>query len=159
MELHWVSLLVWLKWRSAFDVLRVLGEALLLLKLIDLYGITEWTDLTGLRLDWTLVMVPFFLLDLWTIQVLRQHAQYPLYFGEHQLVRVYALMGGFPFGTMFKILICLKYDGGVAVPDGLFWVPVVGSVSVGLLYLLYCAFYKIRLTEDIDDDDVFLTWA
>lgn len=146
-ELHWVSLLVWLKWRWAFDGLRILGEALIALKIADIYGFTRW-GIAGVDMPWWCAFAPLFVLDFVVVVVIYQARSFPLYFGENTLVKVYACLGGFPFGTIFKILICIRFDGGYCFPLSGFFVPVTCAVSLGLIYLLYCSWAYVRFATE-----------
>ena len=119
-QLYWVGLVQWLKWRWAWDGLRVLGFLLLLVRVVDAYGVNTWGAYGGDMPMW-LALAPFLLLDGVALKVLVQSRYYPLFQGEDMSLKLYTVLAGFPCGTVFKILAIVEYDGDVNVQASAYW--------------------------------------
>lgn len=119
-ELYWVALLQWLKWRWLWDGLRVIGFLLLMMKVVDEYGATQWGVL-GVYVPMWLVVTPFLLLDALGMYILYQSREFPLFRSEVVTVSVYNNLAGFPIGTAFKIMVIVDYESDTKVDASAYW--------------------------------------
>eukprot|EP00038_Savillea_parva_P020103 m.30413 g.30413 ORF g.30413 m.30413 type:complete len:623 (+) comp4706_c0_seq1:73-1941(+) len=140
-QLYWVGLVQWLKWRWAWDGLRVLGFLLLLVRVVDAYGVNTWGAYGGDMPMW-LALAPFLLLDGVALKVLVQSRYYPLFQGEDMSLKFYTVLAGFPCGTVFKILAIVEYDGDVNVQASAYWIVVLIALFMGVIDILHAAMWR-----------------
>lgn len=141
-ELYWLATLRWLKWRWIWDVLRIVGEVLLVFKLLHMYGVDDY-NMTG-DISWYFVLLPFFLMDGVACAILWQSRSYPLFFCEEYMFKAYCLFAGFPLGSAFKIFLLVALESSHGIHESWFFSIVTVQYSVFLLYVVYLVFWKLE---------------